>query len=113
MCEVYGKNEYDQKATNVQSSVYISVKKCLAAHNGYACDQQVLYNVNHKHTDSESSLVDVAQLLVLGVHQIVDGILVHNTICRDRRRELRKGSLTEQVIVKRLRTVTRGGAPFG
>jgi len=47
------------------------------------------------------------------VHQVIDGIIVHNTIRRDRGRELREGSLAEQVPVRRLRTFTKGGAPVG
>ena len=61
----------------------------------------------------KSSRVGVTQPLVLRVHYLIDGIVVHNAIRRDRRRELRKDSLTEQVADKRLRTFMRGGAPFG
>jgi len=59
------------------------------------------------------SLVDVTQSLTQGVHQLIDDILVHNTICRDRRGELREGSLTEQGLIKRLRTFMKGGPPVG
>jgi len=70
-------------------------------------------NIDHKHPNLESSLVYVTQSLVQRVHQLIDGILVHNTICRDRCGKLREGSSTEQGLIKRLRTFTRGGAPFG
>ena len=60
-----------------------------------------------------SLLVSVTQLLVLKVHRVIDGIIVHNTIRWERGRELRKGSLAERVPVRRLRTFTKGGAPVG
>jgi len=56
-----------------------------------------LGNINHKHTNWESLLVDIAQLLVLGVDQVIDGIVVHNTICRNRRRERHEGRSSVRV----------------
>jgi len=70
-------------------------------------------NIDHKYTNLGSSLVDITQPLAQRVHQLIDDILVHNTICRDRRGELREGSLTEQGLIKSLRTFMKGGAPFG
>lgn len=64
-------------------------------------------------TITPSLLVDVAQPLVSGVHQLIDGPLIHNTIRRDRGRELRELELTGQMIVDRLRTFKKGGAPVG
>jgi hypothetical protein len=60
--------------------------------------------IGHRHSDVKSSLVDVTQPLALSIHQLKDGILVQNTIRRDRRRELREGSVAGRVIAKRLRT---------
>jgi len=60
-----------------------------------------------------SLFVDVTQLLMSNVHRVVDSVIVHNTIRRDRGRELREGSLAERVPVRRLRTFTKGGAPVG
>ena len=69
--------------------------------------------INHKHPNLEGSLVYVTQSLVQRVHQLIDGILVHDTIRRNWRGELREGSLTEQRLNKRLRTFMKGGDPFG
>ena len=70
-------------------------------------------NIDHKHPNLGNSLVDVTQPLAQRVHQLIDDILVHNTIRRDRRGELREGSLTEQGFIKTLRTFMKGGPPFG
>ena len=70
-------------------------------------------NVDHNHPSLGSSLVDVTQPLVQRVHQLIDDILVHNAVCRGRCGELREGSLTEQELIKRLRTFMKGGPPFG
>lgn len=52
------------------------------------------------------SLIDVAQPFVPGVHQLVDGVVVQDTIRRDRGRELREGLLIESAFFERLLTVT-------
>ena len=70
-------------------------------------------NIGHNNPNLGSSLVDVTQSIVPSVHQFIDDILVHNTIRRDWCGELREGSLTEQGLIKRLRTFTKGGPPFG
>ena len=70
-------------------------------------------HIDHKHPNLGSLLVDVTQPLAQRVHQLINDILVHNTVCRDRRGELREGSLTEQGLTKRLRTFMKGGPPFG
>ena len=70
-------------------------------------------NIYYKHPNLGSSLVYVTQSIIQRVHQFIDDILVHNTIRRDRRGELREGSLTEQRLIKRLRTFVKGGDPFG
>jgi len=44
----------------------------------------------------KSSLVDVTQPLVSSIHQLIDGVLVHNAVRRDRRRELQEFSLAEE-----------------
>jgi len=69
--------------------VMISVrKKCLVIWDGFVCGQQVIHSVDRKHSNLQSSLVSVTQPLVFGVHQFVDGIVVHDTIRRNRSREL-------------------------
>ena len=70
-------------------------------------------NIDHKLPNIGSSFVDVTQSLVHSVHQLIDDILLHNTIRRDRRGELREDSLTEQGLIKALRTFMKGGPPFG
>jgi len=65
-----------------------------------------LYNAVIKHASFKSSLVDVTQPLVSSVNQFIDGIIVHDTVGRDRRRDLQESSLTEKVVGKRLRTCT-------
>ena len=97
-------------ATNLASG---RGKKCLPAYDKSVCDKQVVHYAVHIHSNLESSLVGVTQPLVSSVHQLIDGILVHNTIRLDRRRELRGSSLIGHVLVKRPRTSKKGGAPFG
>ena len=43
------------------------------------------------HSDPESSLVNVTQPLVPGVHQLINGVIFHDTIRGGRGRELRGG----------------------
>jgi len=59
------------------------------------------------------SLVDVTQSLIHNVHQLIEGILVHNTIRQDRWGELREDPLTKKGFIKTLRTFMKGGPPFG
>ena len=77
------------------------------------CPYSPQANTGHNNPNLGSSPVDVTQSIVQGVHQLIDDVLVHNTIRRDRCGELRKGSLTEQGLIKRLRTFIKGGPPFG
>ena len=51
-------------------------------------------------------LVNVTQPLVPSVYQLKDRIIVHDAICRDRRRKLWEGWLTEGALVRGLLTVT-------
>ena len=56
--------------------------------------------------DLNGSLIHVTQPLAPGVHQLIDGIIVQDTIRRDRGRELREGLLIGKALVKRRLTVT-------
>ena len=47
-----------------------------------------LSNIYHKHPNSENLFIGITQPLVQRVHQLVDGIIVHNARCHDRRGEL-------------------------
>ena len=51
-------------------------------------------NIDRNHPNLGSSLVDVTQSLIQRVHQLIDDILLHNTIRRNWCGELRGGSLT-------------------
>ena len=61
---------------------------------------RMMYDVSnffgHMRSNLESLLVGVTQPLVSGIHQLVDGVLVQNAVRRDRRRELRGLSSTEE-----------------
>jgi len=70
-------------------------------------------NIDHNNPNLGGSFVDVTQSLIHSVHHLIDDILIHNTIRRDRCGELREGSLTEQGFIKTRRTFMKGGPPFG
>jgi len=68
------------------------------------CPDNSPSSIDHNNPNLGSLLVDVTQSLIHSVHQLIDDVLVHDTIRRDRCGELREGPLTEHELIGRLRT---------